>query len=395
MFKNILGFKNLFFQLFFIIQQHNCEVVFVGYAKYYEDDCNIICDRIYLKEGFDHGETNKKRIKILNCPYCEEIFEDREILFSHIRTTHQFTGPIVLINDIILKERIFVSEVKSAIVYKYGYDEEVLINNRPVSTLPDESDALDISEDLKNNIFHNSRPCEISIGDFHASIEKYSLYSIDQDIVKTYIQQWEDCVVNGIPFSINKAKDPRLNQAEQHYLEGIFNYFVACQAKGKEKADRYNEANCILKKFDPIDSLGLCIQKIVSFKLNWVKTLKNLCSQNEIKDDFTYVVYFFENKECNLNHSLAQNERKLFIEDELQEVLNAIIAFNKGEYGMVKNYLNSHDADYISDINLRDKILLLKYRMMIIEGNKTEAEYALKEIITDDFKGKDGNKYGE
>ncbi len=356
----------------------------MGWAKYHEDDLHIYYDRIFTNGVIDI-DNHKKKISNHRCPYCDVIFATKKVMFSHIRQVHSITGPLLFINGVVVhnKDTIYLSEIRSAYVKLYGFNYKIYVNDEMVDINYDE-DSVDLTEKAVGYL-SNQQSCIIRIGNCISTIERFSLYSVDQSRVQNYIQEWEKTVKSGItlkPFSIDKNT---LNTSEAFYLEGIFNYFVACQANGNDKGARYLDANRILKQFVPINSLGLCIRKIIAFKLNWVKTLSDLCESYGSNDDFDTICCFFKNEECDV---VVPNEHGLsvvFIEDELQEIYDAILAFNRKDYDSVKIFLDKHDENMVSDPNLKDKILLLKYRMRMLSGDIDTAVALFDEILAEGF----------
>lgn len=356
----------------------------MGYAKYHEDDFGFVCERLY-SNAITYTKSKKEFIRLLKCPYCQISFDTKNGLFAHIKSKHNIINPILFVNGSVVRKCAYLSDIKSVEIHMYGFDESIMIDGVVCSLTSDEYGILDITEQISEK-FSISDRCHLKIGDRTVNLEKYSLKDINQQQLSVYIDTWDDMLKTGNPLSMNVINRDALNQAELFYLEGVFNYFVACQANGKDKNDRYLEANSILKNFVPINSLGLCIQKIVAFRLNWVHTLKQLCFQYENNDNFNKICDFFENRESENNNSASKNIRNIYIEDELQAVFEAIVSYQNKDYDSVKIYLTEHEENSISDINLADKILLLKSRLKLIEGNKTDANYYRREIVCEEFK---------
>lgn len=334
----------------------------MGYAKYHEDDYHIYCERIYYNAIAD-SDRHRKKIIHHRCPYCNDLFDKKEDMFSHIRQVHNITEPLLFINGIVVKnnDTIYISEVKSAYVQMYGFDKLISINDKAVIKDTEEDD-VDLTE-ITEKIISANRYCIIKVGESCSRIERYSLYSVDQSVLKNYVREWENNIKTSSSFKPFIPKNNEVNAAESLYLQGIYNYFIACQAQNNDKKDRYYEAYSILKKFVPINSFGLCIQKIIAFKFNWIYKLEELCSRYKTNDEFGSICSFFKN-ETHVNTPSNQNDSyTIFMEDELHEIYDAIIAFNNMDYEKVNHYLDSQDVFAISDVNLKDKIILLKVHM--------------------------------
>ena len=357
----------------------------MGLAKYFEDDCRIYSDRLYSIGLLDLSKY-RKMIAEFKCPYCNGLFSEKDNMFSHIRKAHNINEPHLFINGFLVKgqDTIYVPEVRSASIQMYGFDKAVAVGANVILT--DSEDNIDITG-VVNETLIKKRFCEVLIGNNSYRIERYSLYSVDQNRLNEYVSEWETNLRNGHVFKPFYIDSQEVNGAEAFYLKGIFNYFVACQANENDKIQRYYEANSILKQFMPTNSLGLCIQKIIAFKLNWVKTLDNLCEVYGTKDDFYSASSFLKNDVSAPKPNGNQAMNSIFMEDELLEVLNAILAYNRCDYDSVNKYLSSHDYNTITDINLKDKVLLLKYHMLILDGKSEESKYTLEEIHSDELEG--------
>ncbi len=357
----------------------------MGLAKYFEDDCRIYSDRLYSIGLLDLSKY-RKMIAEFKCPYCNGLFSEKDNMFSHIRKAHNINEPHLFINGFIVngQDTIYVPEVRSASIQMYGFDKVVTVGAKTILT--DSEDNIDITG-VVNESLTKKRFCEVLIGNNSYRIERYSLYSVDQNRLNEFVSEWEDNLRNGRVFKPFYIDSKEVNGAEAFYLKGVFNYFVACQAKENDKIQRYYEANSILKQFMPTNSLGLCIQKIIAFKLNWVRTLDKLCEDYDTKDAFYSASSFFRNINSDRKTVVNQAMNSIFMEDELLEVLNAILAFNRRDYDSVNDYLSLHEPNKITDNNLKDKILLLKYHMLMLNGKCEEARYTLEEIHSDEFEG--------
>ena len=69
----------------------------MGYAKYHEDDYHILCERLYSNSISDINISRQQK-PLHKCPYCDELFELTDGLFSHIRHRHNITEPLLFVN---------------------------------------------------------------------------------------------------------------------------------------------------------------------------------------------------------------------------------------------------------------------------------------------------------
>lgn len=359
----------------------------MGLAKYYEDNLKLYDDRMYIN-GLQDSNRYAKLICELRCPYCRNLFVDRASMFSHIRSVHSINSPVLLINGMIINNTdvTYVSSIKSARIRMYGYNSDVCISDSNLDYDFD-NDELDITDEVIPR-FENGGLCEIRIDSHIYTIERYSLYSIHDDLLNDYIEEWESNLKNGSPFKPFSPRIKNMNSAESLYLRGVFNYYVACQAQGADKVNRYYEANSILKQFVPTNSLGLCIQKIIAFKFNWINTLVSLCDCYGTDDEFRIACSFLQDNDSKHILDRPQKRSAIYMEDDLADSLNAMLAFVNGEYNLVNQYLQSFETKTISDANLNDKISKIRSKMCALRGNTEEALFYNNEIKTDEFNSK-------
>ncbi|MCQ2502937.1 MAG: hypothetical protein MJ084_04260 [Saccharofermentans sp.] len=357
----------------------------MGYAKYHEDDYRIYCDRIYAS-GLQDDVQHQRLIADHRCPYCQDLFPNRDSMFSHIRRSHNITEPILLLNGRVVhnNDHIYVSDIKMARIHLYGLEREIVISDEVIST-ENNVESINITEHI-NRCVVNNHICTVKIGSSICEIEKYSLYSVNSALLSDYISEWENTLKNSSTFKPFNIESNRFNPAETLYLKGIYNYFIACQAKDEDKTNRYYEANSILKMFVPTNSLGLCIQKIIAFKFNWINILEALCDSYGTNDDFRSVCAFFKHEAFDNSCFETKENSHIYMEDDLQDVFNAIVAFTKKDYDTVNQYLQLRNPQMITDQNLKDKILMLQSRMQSLNGNMNNAGYLFSEIKSDEFK---------
>ena len=356
----------------------------MGYPRCLEKDNDNASDKRYMK-GMEIEFNPKNPVPHYKCLYCEQIFNNKESVFSHIRQDHNKLNPTIFVNETVCpnNQTIYVPSVKSAKIHRYGYKEAIKINERTIDDLEidKDTDIIDITKDIKNELANNLS-CSISIGSNTVKIEKFLSFAIIDKTIDENINFWQNQLQSGNYLTKDNLNKLNLNGAEKNYLDGIFNYFLACQKahESKYKIDRYYDANRLLKSFVSINSVGLYIRKIIAFKFNWFKTLFELCEDYKCNDDFTYIYNFFKCRPSCKKKVYIKDEKQLYIEDDILEIMNAIINFMQGNYESVKKYLIQQNLNNIDDSNLYDKILMLKYRMLRIEGKGKESRYIFNEL---------------
>lgn len=356
----------------------------MGYPRSSEKDNENALDKRYMK-GMEPELKPKEPVPYYKCPYCKRIFNNKESVFSHIRQDHNKLNPTIFVNGAVCpnNQTIYISSVKSAKIHRYGYQDKIKINGLNIDDLEidKDTDIIDITKDIKNELADNLS-CSVSIGSNTVKIEKFSSFAIIDKTIDDNIDFWQNQLQCGNYLTKDNINKLNLNDAEKNYVDGIFNYFLACQKahKSKYKIDRYYDANRLLKSFVSINSVGLYIRKIIAFKFNWFKTLFELCEDYKCNDDFTYIYNFFKGRPSCKKKVYIKDEKQLYIEDDIQEIMNAIINFMQGNYEGVKKYLIEQNLNNIDDNNLCDKILMLKYRMLRIEGKDNESRYIFNEL---------------
>ena len=170
-----------------------------------------------------------------------------------------------------------------------------------------------------------------------------------------------------------------LNEIEKRCLDGLYNYFIACVSTGKNKDLRYNDAYAILSEVANILPVATVLLKIIALKFNWIEKLRVLCIED---DDFSDIYDFMTNNQSTLSRS-ETGSLQVFIEDELDEIIKTIIAYQENKYDDVEIFVKRYPIRSIADIadyNQRDKICLLCARMAIRRLSKHEARRYYDEI---------------
>ena len=332
----------------------------MGWSKYKEDNRIINEERDFFKP--DETKTVKHYKQAFPCPYCNKVFEEKNLLYSHIKKEHNIVHPLLMIDGKIRTNDndLFISSLSNAIIYLYGYDKDIYVDDIKVEL----KEEIDITKEILDCL-KNSNVCSIKFADKCINVHKYTIQEIHNDEVLKIIENWNEEVSKGK--RIKRIITNKLNQAEMRYIDGFYNYFLACEAEGTDKINRYDDAYYLLSSFSKLTSIGNCVLKVISFRRNWVDRLDQICKESDSIDDFTMINDFFKNdiKEYPKNDELSG---KLYIEDELQNNIDAILKFVNKDYVGARRYTIENDPVLIQDTNLKDRVLLLKARIEVINN---------------------------
>ena len=347
----------------------------MGWAKYHEDIQDAITDaQIYSAAGV-YTVMNTEP-PTYNCAYCNLSFYSKNELFEHIKNAHSGVSSLVIVNGKIINKECYVKKVSSLKIIRYDFNKDIFINEKKIEG-DEEAHELDITNLVQPDIETNKK-ITVQIGDKKYAIHRISQEYIDVEKINAIINEWNNQVAKGS--HIEKTKKYS-NELEQRCLDGVYNYFTACVAEGQNKVKRYNEAYAILTEVYDILPSAKIILKVIALKYNWIEKLNELCVK---KDTFSTICDFMSNKKS-FNFEKQEGALQLYIEDEIEEIIHAIIAFQKNDMAIVDKYLERYPG-FSSlqqlEINHKDRICLLFARRAVKNGHKLEARRYYSEIQT-------------
>lgn len=264
-----------------------------------------------------------------------------------------------------------MDQIKQLSIQLYEDKLNVFLNNKVYNRIDEK-----IYDKIKETFLRNHEVVLI-ISKAKFIIKKYSVTVIDFKLIRPIIDEWSKKASLGVMVEKNYNN---LNDVEKKYLDGIYDYFIACNTNGANKGERYLSAFGILDSFNPIDPIGLLILKIICFRLNWIDKLDNLC---DVEDEFHSIFCFFKGEKKIFNICDENISTKIFVEDEIINSINSIINYQNGDIKKVDAYLSELSVYDIDDINLRDRVLLLKC-LRAKEENKRYKSY-LDDITEERF----------
>ena len=336
---------------------------------------DIIDSEDHMKgKGYKYSEVKRKPVFL--CKYCNMVFDDIGKLNKHIKFAHNILHPLIVINNRVVSSDSYFYHIDSAYIVYYDLSDKVYLNNKIISNNNEEK--IDILEEIiKNN------QCSFSFDDTDTAftIKLFNEESIDFSKIYPVIKRWQEKTV--LNKEIQKIDYTGYNNYEQEYLDGFFNYYVACRANSYNKSSRYDDAFTILRKFSNINELSDLVLSVIAFRRNWIGILRALSAKTNV---FSMACSFFDNE---TGDSFSQESKgiELYVEDDIFQCLDAINEYMKRNYSFVKNYLSSFENVFlIEDNNLKDKVLLLQARLSNKEKNVQKAKMSYLEINSPYFK---------
>ena len=346
----------------------------MGYAKYFEDNQEIMFSRTAHKRNFNVSHVP---VQHFVCPYCNLVEYSQEKLFEHIKNEHNITHPVIVVNGKVINEQEHsVAQIEGLSIFTYGFSDKILLDDE--TYLYTKAESIDLTREAKE-LLESNGSFEISVGEKKLKIKKYSVKEVRNDKITPIIRDWESSIVDGIMISMKLPAD--LNEIEREYLKGLYNYFLACISDGEDKKHRYYEAYTILQEFNPINSLGVCALKVIAFKFNWINSLMHLCEMAQ--DEFNAVCSFYtEGYKEKLEAIIIDYQNSLYIEDSIIENIDAISNFMFGNLGDVESYLSKIDLEEITDKNLKDRLFVLLREMSLANNNTRKARQYNDKILS-------------
>lgn len=342
----------------------------MSYVKYAEDDIEINDTRDYVRLYHTNQKDKISDKKVLVCPYCYSVYDSKNDLINHIKEKHHNRNCVLLINGRISDgNEMYVNRVSEVVCHAYIDDISIIVDNHVISVPLGE---MDITNEVKL-VVNKNKQCSIKLQDKIVTIKLYEADEIRKDKVNEIIQQWQkETEKNKI---IKKATNIELNVVEQQYLNGFYNYFLACNSEGTNKRDRYYDSFSLLNSFESISGIGKSVLKVIAFRFNWINRLNLLCTE---EDEFLNIRnYYYNQPNCAITHKDAHY---LYVEDELRDDMNAIIDYQKGNRENIKDYLNRNDELLIGDINRRDRIYMIRARCYLLDGAERKSKLYYEEI---------------
>lgn len=345
----------------------------MGWAKYHEDIMDAITDtQFYNKVG--NYEIKNIDPPIYNCAYCGISFYKKADLYEHIKHKHNVITSIVVVNGKVLHNECYIKELKSIILVRYDLSDEIFINDIKLENVG-LLNEIDITTFVAG-IFSRDKKLSIKVGKKFFIINLISQESIDLRKINSIISRWSEETSQGK--HIRKSNDYS-NKMEQICLEGLYNYFIACVSSGRDKESRYEDAYAILSEVANILPPAMVLLKVIAFRFNWVEKLRLLSFDRDV---FARIYDFMSNKVTSFN-DIYDGTYDIFIEDELEDVIRIIYAYQEGKFEEVELFLKKYtfsNLSEIKDINHRDKIYLLLARMALKSGKKYDARRYYYEI---------------
>jgi hypothetical protein len=363
----------------------------MGFAKYFEDNEKITAERKYERTVVVSSALKKI---YYDCYYCNKSFASIENRNNHIKSDHSVVGPLLFINGKISLEEYYVDELKSAKIILCGFNNiRISINNQTIK-------HSDMDINLISYFTEENNSYTIKIGQKTFRIYKYNTIDISSSDVDEIINNWEEQINKDEPLNPSQVSLPKtLNEAERRYINGFFDYYTACKniISSTDKKNRYEAAFAILSSFNKLTPKARVLLKVIAFRLNWIENLEHLSKTT--KGVFDTVVDFFYGRESRktVNENIREKKQQIFVEYDIADCLDAIVAYQNGNFGVVDKFLENWTDEKIAevkDVNKRDRILLLKARRMKMAKQYPAAKKYYDDIKTPFIK-KEAENYGK
>lgn len=333
----------------------------MGYAKYYEDNERITIERNYEREIVIPFAPKKI---YYDCYYCYKSFDSFEFRNTHIKENHNVVGPLLFINGKIASGENFVDKINSANIALCGFiDIAISINNQKIENETTDLDLISYFNNQNTNYI-------IKIGQNTFIIYKYNNINISSSEIDKIINVWE--IQIGKSKSLNPSQESypeAFNEAEKRYLNGFFDYFTACKTTiaSEDKKNRYETAFALLSSFNSLTPKARVLLKVITFRFNWIEKLEHLSNAIQAHGVFEIVLDFYYGRESASTEKecTEEKEQELFVENDVEECLNAILAYQNKKFDLVDTFLakwTDEELLEIKDINKKDRILFLKAR---------------------------------
>ena len=356
----------------------------MGWAKYHEDIHDAKTDSEFLHKVSNYV-TKSIDPPIFNCLYCNAVFYAKKDLYEHIKSEHSSLSAMVVVNGKIVHNECFIKELSSLIVIRYDLSNSVYVNKTILKEF-DKENEVDITDKIKKELLQNKKVV-ITIGERTFKIHLIAQENIDLNKINATIFKWSEKAAKGL--HAEKSFDAS-NELEKKCLNGLYNYFIACVSTGKDKDKRYNDAFAILSEVENVLPAATVVLRIIAFKFNWVEKLRLL----SVGDNTFSMLYNFLSGKESKNLHVENGSREIFIEDELDEVIKIMVAYQEKRYDYVNDFAKKYSLRLISkiaDVNQRDKVCLICARMAIRSFAKYEARRFYDEIQTPFFEEEKNN----
>lgn len=314
---------------------------------------------------------------IFSCDYCDAYFYSEEELFTHIKEIHKLDAILMIDNKVKTNvENIYLSNVSTALIYTYSINVNIKIDDVTISA----EKRIDITKIINDKLTQNGK-CIIILGSKTIKLYKYSINLGNESIINEIIDTWSNnCELKK---ALIKNYPKILNESEIRFLDGCFNYFLACNADGDDKKKRYDDASKILSDFYTLNSIGNTILKIIYFRRNWFSKLEQICFNNNSYDDFDIIIAVFNDKNFITNFASQNQIGELFIEDDIKNSIESFVNYINGNNDEVELYLRSNENYEVLDTNLRDRVLFLKGLVESKKGRIRRANNLAKDITNE------------
>jgi hypothetical protein len=349
----------------------------MGYAKYYED---IIEDREINREKLkEKRRVPPPKYKPFKCVYCDEKYETNTSLYEHMRLRHNTRASVLLLNGKIIEPGEYIEAMVETLVL-----------------VPNEAADSYFFNEKHKSIIHNIAQIDIlslQANDYESLIieatnQKWTIYRSKlgpvNPIVNEYVKEINSALLHRIrpdlDYTDQFIKRYDLGLRDNQFINGFYEYCLACMAQGEEKNRLLYVAYSKLLPYIDDNPIARLVEKIICLQFLWLDRLEELCRISKV-NEFTLVCDFFSGKLS--SYSITSDVSsdmifQVFVDDDEYRNTQEIVNFTKKEYNAVKRYLGemmprAENGEIAS--NLIDKIYLLQARVSDVDGDPEKAQH--------------------
>jgi len=281
-----------------------------------------------------------------------------------------------------------LEKVESICIYPNGHSDvvQLMIDGREKNISFDGSrNRIDL---LESNEAVNASKFSLSFNGKQILIEQREVKEIKNQKIFECIDAMRNSLDKGEPIDWNNFELNSLDDVEQRFYEGFYDYYYSCTIKNEAKERLLLRAFNHLYPFSIYSPMASQVLIAICLYFNWIDEMSRICSAlalNYLPHRFKIACMFLQSSTLIKEIPLQSGERKgidIFIDSDDNAYLYAIQAFIDDDLNIVQNYLEQNlpridngDAGQ----RLADKIFLLKarYNQRIgADNNQTKFYYS-------------------
>jgi hypothetical protein len=353
-------------------------------------------------------ETPSRMLAKLACPICADLVRDESELQRHMLRRHGHLQVYLKLNGCVVPEVAFIDQpVKELTLVLLG---------EPMGAVKLTLNAHELFVPISQGkpiAFKKHIPADyvgrigiyVTIGKVRRDFVVYCRTQPElrvQDLDEA-IWNLQGALLNGTEphwtrFQQEYFNDRALNSLEKRYLEGLYSYLLGCFLEGQGSPHAGQRLEDALGPLAPFStSMAHTARCVLGIKLNAFRLLKD-CGPNSR----FYASNIFFNGERVAPRRRPHLEQKaasdhgLWVDDFLEQLLNAIFHFADGQFDHVERMLlELRNSPYFKEPNNRIKVALLQARTAHALNKPEIAKRAYTHLLHHPLFGKEAERYCE